>query len=133
MNPLEIIRDWMIACCKTINEYDHAGHMNLISKDVKVFGIEGYDVITYDDWFAQCESEFKDKVITEVSYDGLNVKQVFDTKIEFSTIEIIETKDDTTIKHGIEVTLLKESDGQWRVIEEHLMDDVNARNIGLPI
>lgn len=41
MNPLEIIRDWMIACCKTINEYDHAGHMNLISKDVKVFGIEG--------------------------------------------------------------------------------------------
>lgn len=72
-------------------------------------------------------------MITEVSYDGLNVKQVFDIKIEFSTIEIIQTKDDTTIKHGIEVTLLKEADGQWRVIEEHLMDDVNARNLGLPI
>ncbi len=132
-NVLEIIRDWMVACCTTINAYDHAAHMNLISKEVKVFGIEGFDEITYDDWFAQCEQEFKDQVIKDVSYDGLNVKKVDNNKILFSTIEIIETKDDTTIKHGIDILLFREADNQWRVIEERLLDDVDARKEGLPI
>ncbi len=132
-NVLEIIRDWMISCCTTIIEYDHPAHMNLISKDVKVYGIEGFDEITYDDWFSQCEQEFKDKVIKDVSYDGLHVKKADDKKILFSTIEIIEAKDDSTIKHGIDITLALESDNQWRVVEEKLLDDVDARKEGLPI
>ena len=132
-NVLEIIRDWMVNCCLTINEYDHPAHMNLISKDVKVYGIEGFDEITYDDWFAQCEQEFKDKVIKDVSYDGLNVKKADNTKILFSTVEIIEATDGTVIKHGIDILLFLESDNQWRVIEETLLDDLDARKEGLPL
>ncbi len=132
-NVLEIIRDWMINCCTTINQYDHAAHMNLISKNVKVYGIEGFDEITYDDWFSQCEQEFKDKVILDVSYDGLNVKKADHNKILFSTVEIIEAKDGSTIKHGVDIVLALESDQQWRVIEERLLDDLDARKEGLPI
>jgi len=133
MNQYDIIEEWMTRCCITIKQYDHTAHMNLISKNVKVFGIEGYDEITYDDWFAQCEQEFTDKVVKDVSYDGLHIKKVEQNKIQFSTIEIIETKDDTTIKHGVDIALLLEDDQQWRVIEERLLDDVDARKEGLPI
>lgn len=133
MNQYDVIEEWMTRCCITIKQYDHAAHMNLISKNVKVFGIEGYDEITYDDWFAQCEEEFKDKVIKDVSYDGLQIKKVDNNRIAFSTIEIIETKDDSTIKHGVDITLLLEEDGQWRAIEERLLDDADARKKGLPI
>lgn len=132
-NVLEIIRDWMISCCTTINEYDHAAHMNLISKNVKVFGIQGFDEITYDDWFAQCEQEFKDKVIKDASYEGLNVKRADNTKILFSTVETIEAADGTVVKHGLDVLLFLEEDGQWRVIEEKLLDDIDARKEGLPL
>ncbi len=133
MNQYDVIEEWMKRCCITMKQYDHEAHMNLISKNVKVFGIEGHDEITYDDWFVQCEKEFKDELIKDVSYDGLHIKKVENTKIVFSTIEIIETKEDTTVKHGVDISLLLEDDGQWRVIEERLLDDVDARKEGLPI
>jgi hypothetical protein len=129
----EIIQDWMIGCCYTIKTYDHKAHMNYISKNVKVYGIEGFDEITYDDWFAQCEQEFKDKVIKDVSYDGLHVKKVEVKRLYFSTVEIIEANDGAEIKHGIDIVLAQEEDGQWRVIKETLLDDVDARKEGLPL
>ncbi len=129
----DIIRDWMINCCTTINQYDHAAHMNLISKSVQVYGIEGFDVINYDDWFAQCEQEFSDKTIKEARYEGLKIKHEDSKKIMFLTVETIEATDGTELKHGIEVVLFREEDGQWRVIEERLLNDIDARNEGLPV
>ena len=133
MNTYDIIGAWMLNCCKTINEYDHKAHMNLISKTVKVYGIEGYDVIGYDDWYAQCEHEFSQKIIKEASYDGLHIKKVDDNRIYFSTVEIIDATDGSSTKHGIDIVLSKEQDGEWRVTEERLLDIVDARKEGLPV
>jgi hypothetical protein len=38
---------------------DHAAHMNLISKNVSVVGVHGFDNIGYQDWANQTAHEFK--------------------------------------------------------------------------
>ena len=69
MKPLDFLADM----AETANKLDLNSHMNLISKDVSVFGVPGFEVITYDDWYQQCEYEFTNKLLKQVSYQGLNV------------------------------------------------------------
>ena len=43
MNPQEFLD----AMADTANRHDFAAHMNLISKDVSVYGVPDFEVITY--------------------------------------------------------------------------------------
>ena len=131
MNVEEIAQNWMDGCCQTIQQYDHDAHMNLISKDVQVFGIPGFDVIGYSDWFSQCEYEFREKLIEKASYKGLKIRQSNDTQIMFLTEETVLATDGTIDSHPIEIVLTKESDGQWRVTQERLLSDEEARHLGI--
>lgn len=133
MSTKDIIKNWMDTCCSTIEQYDHQGHMSQISKDVEVYGIPGFDEIGYDDWYSQCEYEFNEKLVSSSSYRGLNIKQEGESKIVFSTIEVVNATDGTIEEHGVEITLEKESDGQWRVTQERLFDNEEALKDGLPV
>jgi ketosteroid isomerase-like protein len=131
MTNQEIAQQWLDNCCSTIQQYDHGAHMNLISKDIQVFGIPGFEVINYDDWYSQCEYEFQEKLIAEASYSGLKVRSANDEQIMFLTTETIRATDGTVDSHPIEVVLKKEPDGQWRVVQERLLDSDEAKHYGL--
>ena len=131
MNVEEIAQKWMDSCCESIQQYDHAAHMNLISKDVKVFGVPGYDLIGYEDWFSQCEYEFNEKLIAETSYEGLKIRQSDEQQIMFLTHETIRATDGTEDTHPIEVVLSHEEDGQWRVTQERLLTSEEANQLGI--
>ena len=131
MTPQQIAQDWMDQCRHTIAAYDHAAHMKLISQDVQVFGIPGFDVIGYSDWFSQCEHEFAEKLIREARYQGLKIRQSNDSQIMFLTNETIIAADGSTDTHPIEVVLTKEDDGHWRVTQERLLSDEEARHLGI--
>lgn len=131
MNPQQIAQQWMDDCCQTIAQYDHAAHMNLISKQVQVFGIPGFDVIGYDDWFSQCEYEFSDKLIRQASYQGLKIRQSNDRQIMFLTNESVTAADGTVDSHPIEIVLSQEDDGHWRVTQERLLSEQEARHLGI--
>ena len=126
-----IAQQWLDDCCKTIEQYDHAAHMNLISKDIQVLGVPGFDVIGYADWHSQCEYEFNEKLIANTSYQGLKVHQDNDSEITFLTNETIHTSDGTVDTHAIEVVLTLETDGQWRVTRERLLSSEEASLAGL--
>ena len=121
----------MDQCRHTIAAYDHAAHMKLISQDVQVFGIPGFDVIGYSDWFSQCEHEFAEKLIREARYQGLKIRQSNDSQIMFLTNETIIAADGSVDTHPIEVVLTKEDDGHWRVTQERLLSDEEARHLGI--
>lgn len=131
MKQEQIAQHWMDQCCATIKQYDHAAHMNLISKDVQVFGVPGFDVIGYADWFAQCEYEFNEKLIQQASYTGLKIRQSNDEQIMFLANETIEATDGTVDTHSIEVVLSKEADGNWRVTQERLLSKEEAAHLGI--
>jgi len=131
MNIEQIALDWMDNCCKTIQQYDHDAHMDLISKDVKVFGVPGYDLIGYEDWFSQCEYEFNEKLIAQTSYEGLKIRQSNEQQVIFLTNETIRATDGTVDTHPIEVVLTQEQDGRWRVTQERLLTSEEASHLGI--
>jgi hypothetical protein len=131
MNVEEIAQNWMDNCCKTIRQYDHSAHMNLISKDVKVLGVPGYDLIGYADWFSQSEYEFKEKLIAEANYKGLKIRQSKDDQIMFLTNETIKATDGTVDIHPLEIVLTKEQDGNWRATQERLLSKEEAEHLGV--
>jgi ketosteroid isomerase-like protein len=113
---------------ETANSLDFDGHMNLISKDVSVFGVPGFDVIGYDDWYKQCKYEFENKLLRQISYKGLNILAETPDKVMFKSLETVEGEDGTVNSSGIEFIIQKEDDGVWRVSQERVLPDDELEN-----
>ena len=126
-----IAKRWLTESARTAAEKDHAAHMDLISRQVKLYGVADFDVIEYDQWSAQCASDFAAGMITAVGYQGLKMLASNDRKIMFKTIETLDTRDGKTIENGIEVVLEKESDGKWRLIQERILTVDELKHDGL--
>jgi hypothetical protein len=112
----------------TANELNLDAHMNLVSKDVSVFGVPGFEVIGYDDWYSQCEHEFTDKLLKNVSYQGLSVLAETPDRVMFKSIETVEGSDGSLNTNGIEFIISKESDGNWRVTQERILPEDELDN-----
>ena len=112
----------------TANDLDLDEHMSLISKDVAVFGVPGFEVIGYQDWFNQCQHEFENKLLKKVSYQGLSVLAETPERIMFKSIETVEGSDGETNSNGIEFIIQKEEDGQWRVSQERILPEDELEN-----
>jgi ketosteroid isomerase-like protein len=117
MRPLEFLAEM----AETANRLDLDAHMNLISKDVSVYGVPGFEVITYDDWHRQCAYEFENKLLKSISYQGLNVLAETPDRIMFKSIETVNGSDGSSNTNGVEFIIQKEEDGQWRVSQERIL------------
>ena len=124
MSPQEFL-DKM---AETANKHDFTAHMNLISKDVKVYGIPNYEVISYDDWFNQCKKEFEDKFLLGISYHGLQILAEVPNRVQCIAIEMAKAKDGHENAYCIEFTIQKESDDQWRVVEERILPEAELES-----
>jgi len=113
---------------ETANNHNFEAHMNLISKDVKVYGVPNFEVINYNDWYNQCKQEFEDKLLTRVSYQGLELIAKDPDKIMFFVIEIAEASDGHENVYCVEFTIQKEKDRQWRVVQERIMPQPQGVN-----
>ena len=131
MKAEQIAQHWMDQCCLTIQKYDHGAHMDLISKTVSVTGLEGFDNIDYDAWHRVCEKEFATGVLKSVRYDGLKMLSSTETQVRFKTFEVVEATDGTINAQGIEVVLGLEDDGNWRLVQERVLTEAEARQDGL--
>ena len=64
----KIAQDWLEALARTANAKDYEAHMDIISKQVKVYGVPGFELIDYNDWAKQCKYEFGLGLLHRVSY-----------------------------------------------------------------
>ncbi len=111
------------ALALTANAGAYDSHMKLISKEVSVYGVPGFDVIGYDDWARQCQYEFDEGLLKQVSYEGLHMVTVTPANILFKTTETVEGTDGTVNRQGVEILIRKEADGKWRVLQERILAD----------
>ena len=114
--------DMLEALALTANAGAFVSHMDLISKQVSVYGVPGFDVIGYDDWARQCEYEFDEGLLKRVSYEGLRVVTATADNILFKTAETVEGTDGTVNRQGVEILIRREEDGKWRVVQERILD-----------
>ena len=121
-------QDFLDQMAATANALNLDEHMNLISKDVGVFGVPGFEVIGYDDWFNQCQHEFENKLLKSVSYQGLNIVAQTSNRIMFKSVETVEGSDGVKNTSGIEFIIQVEDDDQWRVTQERVLPDDELEN-----
>jgi hypothetical protein len=127
----KIAQQWLDDAVNTANAHDLTAHMNLISKQVALKGMPGFDTIGYADWFAQCEHEFADGVLQSVSYRGLKMLAETETQIMFKTFETVVATDGKINAQGIEVLIELENDGVWRLIQERVLSAAESAHDGL--
>jgi ketosteroid isomerase-like protein len=116
-------KDMLEALAITANAGAYTSHMDLISKEVSVYGVPGFDVIGYDDWARQCQYEFDEGLLQRVSYEGLHLVTVTSGNVLFKTAETVEGTDGTVNRQGLEILIRKEADGKWRVLQERILAD----------
>jgi hypothetical protein len=126
-----IAQQWLDDSAQTATNKQFEEHFNLISKKVRVTGVQGYDSVSYDDWARQSEQEFKDNVLKSVTYQGLKLLATNETQIMFKTVETVLANDGKRSAHGVEVLLTQEEDGVWRVTQERVLTDAESVHDGL--
>jgi ketosteroid isomerase-like protein len=114
-------KDMLEALALTANAGAFISHMELISREVSVYGVPGFDVIGYEDWARQCQHEFDEGLLKRVSYEGLRMVTATPGNVLFKTTETVEGTDGTVNRQGLEVLIRKEADGKWRVLQERIL------------
>ena len=109
---------------------DLDGHMAMISPDVVVFGVPGFDTLGYEDWYRQCEHEFPQRLIRGLDYSGTRIRSVDDKRILFKSLETTRTADGGETAQGVEM-LLQHEDSAWRLKQLRLLPEDEARHDGL--
>jgi len=126
-----IAQQWLQDATTTADMKNHVSHMDLISKKVSLQGVPGYENIGYEEWAAQTKHEFENNILKSVSYTGFKLLKATNTHIMFKTFETVQSTDNTTNAQGIEILLEKESDGQWRLVQERILPADEAKHDGL--
>ena len=114
-------KDMLEALALTANTRAYSAHMDLISKEVSVYGVPGFDVIGYNDWARQCKHEFDEGILKQVSYEGLRVVTLTPGNVLFKTTETVEGTDGTVNRHVVEILIREEADGKWRIVQERIL------------
>lgn len=126
-----VINNWLDEISRTVAEHDHAAHMALISRDVSLLGVPGYDNIGFEDWSRQCEYEFANRIIQRVDYGKIRIRVITDKRIKFMTHEAVTANNGDVNAQGIECLLEKEDDGRWRLVEERILPEDETRMFNL--
>lgn len=130
---IQIVEKLLQEMARSANEKDYAAHMDLISQQVSVFGIPGFDVIGYDDWARQCRHEFDNNILKCVDYGPIKVVAHAPGRVMFKTLETVEATDGTRNSNGVEIIIQKENDGKWRVLQERVLPDDEAAHDGVVV
>jgi len=121
---------WLERFVATALGRDLAGHMAMISPEVLVFGVPGFDTLDYDDWYRQCEHEFPQGLLTGLEYSAVNIRTASDDRILFKALESTTTADGGCRRQGVELLLQRDGD-HWRLKQLRLLPQDEARHDGL--
>lgn len=122
----KIAEQWLTHAAETAGQKDLKGHMGMISKRVSVEGVPGFDKIDYDIWYKQCRHQFENAMIKSIAYKGFNLVSAAETQIFFTVFEMVVGADGTLNEQIVEMSLEKEDDDQWRLVQERVLIENDA-------
>jgi hypothetical protein len=127
---VKIVENWLTQFVNTALEGDLARHMAMISRDVRVFGVPGFDVLEFDDWYRQCEHEFPQRLLADITYSTPHIRTADQERIMFKSLETSRSKDGNINRQAVEM-LLQRDEGNWKLQQMRLLPDDEARHDGL--
>jgi len=122
----QIAEQWLTDAAESAGQKDLKAHMGMISKRVNVQGVPGFDNIDYDTWYKQCEHQFENAMIKSIAYKGFNLLSAEDSQIMFTVFEAVVGTDGTLNEQIVEMSLEKENDKHWRLVQERVLIENDA-------
>jgi len=102
----------------------------MISPQVMVFGVPGFDALGFQDWYDQCQHEFPQGLITGLDYGQIAVRTATEERILFKSLETTTTSDGGSLAQAVEM-LLERDDGEWQLKQLRILPEDEARHDGL--
>jgi hypothetical protein len=115
----KIVQEWLDEISFSAATWNLDAHMKLVSPQVRVTGIPGISSIDYNGWKLRRKNEFEKKLLRSLTYQLHDIVAEEEDEIRFSVKETMKSSSGRSIVIDKEVTLHRESDGQWRVRQEH--------------
>ena len=125
-----VVKSWLDQFVATALARDLQGHMAMISPQVMVFGVPGFDTLGYDDWYRQCEHEFPQGLITALDYSRLKLRTASGDSILFKALETTQTEEGGSLAQAVEMLLQREG-GDWKLKQLRMLPEDEARHDGL--
>jgi hypothetical protein len=122
----QIAEQWLTRATESAGQKDLEGHMGMISKRVSLQGVPGFDNIDYEAWYKQCSHQFENSMIKSIGYKGFNLISATETQIMFTVFEMVEGTDGTLNEQIVEMSLEKEEDDVWRLVQERVLIENDA-------
>jgi len=122
----QIAEQWLTDAAESASQKDLDAHMGMISKRVSVQGVPGFDNIDYDVWYTQCRHQFENAMIKSIAYKGFNLVSTTETQIMFTVLERVVGTDGTLNEQLVEMSLEKEDDDVWRLVQERVLIENDA-------
>lgn len=122
----QIAEQWLTASAESAGKKDLNAHMGMISKRVSVLGVPGFDNIDYDTWYTQCKHQFEMAMIKSIAYKGFNLVSSTESQIMFTVYETVVGTDGTLNEQIIEMSLEKEEDDAWLLVQERVLIENDA-------
>ena len=122
----QIAEQWLTAAAESAAQKDLNLHMGMISKRVSVLGVPGFDNIDYDIWYKQCRHQFENAMIKSIAYKGFNLVSATETQILFTVLERVVGTDGSLNEQLVEMSLQKEDDNEWRLLQERVLLENDA-------
>jgi len=122
----QIAEQWLTRAVESAGQKDLEGHMGMISKRVSLQGVPGFDNIDYDKWYEQCRHQFENAMIKSIAYKGFNLISATETQIMFTVLEMVVGADGTLNEQIVEMSLEKEEDDVWRLVQERVLIENDA-------
>jgi len=124
----ELILNWLKRVSETVEKRDLAAHMELVSKNVRVYGIPNQQSLGYQDWYRRRHNEFKNNRLANLSYKNLKIKTISLRRLGFQITEIMQATGGLQIQIDKQILLEQEEDNQWRVVEETIQHWHHIKN-----
>ena len=125
-----VIDTWLQEFVRSALAHDLEAHMALISPDVAVFGVPGFDSLGYQDWYRQCAHEFPQGLLADMSYSKIAVRTTDSQHILFKALESTRTSQGEHIAQGVEMLLQYAGNG-WKLKQLRLLTDDESSHDGL--
>lgn len=122
----QLAEQWLTGAAESAMQKDLNAHMGMISKRVSVLGVPGFDNIDYETWYTQCRHQFENAMIKNIVYKGFNLLSATETQIVFTVLEKVVGTDGSLNEQIVEMSLEKEDDQQWRLLQERVLIENDA-------
>lgn len=107
-----IVNHWLSSFAASAVDANLDVHMSHIAKTVQVYGVPGFESVSYDDWYRQCAQEFPQKLIKELNYSDISFTHTDDNKIVIKAKEQLLTNEGKNQTNDLEM-VLEQIDEVW--------------------